>query len=142
MLFTVDAGTSLAYAFIVVALLPGGRGGGVLPADSGSGVGYLVVFRDPLMRALLPLFGIGLVVYSLTEVCLPLAVRDHGLPAITLGLLATLNAILVVVLTPVATHVSARLPQIPVFVSGSVLVAVGVALTGVAHDAWGTAEPS
>ncbi len=135
-LFTVDAATSLACALIVVALLPAGRGGGVQLADPDSGVGYGVVLRDPLMCALLPLFGIGLVIYSLTEVCLPLAIRDHGLPATTLGLMATLNAILVVVLTPVATHASARLPQIPVFVSGSVLVAVGVALTGVAHDAW------
>src|SRR5262245_55120402 len=50
--------------------------------------------------------------------------------------MATLNAILVVVLQPVATHVLARLRQIRVYVSGSLLIAVGVALTGVAHDAW------
>lgn len=136
MLFAVDAGTSLAYAVIVVALLPGGRAGAARPAGSPAGVGYGVVLRDPLMRALLPLFGIGLVIYSLTEVGLPLAVRDRGLPALTLGLLATLNAILVVLLTPIATHVLARLPQVAVLVTGSVLVSVGVALTGVAHDAW------
>jgi MFS family permease len=99
-------------------------------------MGYGVVFRDPLMRALLPLYGIGLVIYSLTEVCLPLAIRDHGLPATTLGLMATLNAILVVVLQPVATNVLARLPQIPVYVAANVIIAAGVALTGVAHDAW------
>jgi MFS family permease len=135
-LFAFDAATSLAYAFIVVALLPGGRGGGARSAGSGSGIGYGVVFRDPLMRALLPLFGVALVIYSLTEVGLPLAIRDHGLSTTTLGLMATLNAILVVVLQPIATHVLARLRQIPVYVIGSLLVAVGVALTGVAHDAW------
>ncbi|MFF5211166.1 MFS transporter [Streptosporangium sp. NPDC000396] len=136
LLFAMDAATSLAYALIVVALLPGGRGGAAQTTDSGSGTGYGVVFRDPLMRALLPLFGIGLVIYSLTEVCLPLAIRDHGLPATTLGLMATLNAILVVLLQPVAMNVLARLPQIPVFVGASVITATGIALTGVAHDVW------
>jgi MFS family permease len=133
LLFTVDAATSLAYALIVVALLPGGRGG----TEAGdSGTGYGVVFRDPLMRALLPLFGLTLAIYSLTEVCLPLAIRDNGLPATTYGLMATLNAVLVVVLQPVATNVLARFRQIPVYVGASALVAVGIALTGVAHDTW------
>jgi MFS family permease len=99
-------------------------------------MGYGVVLRDPLMRVLLPLCGVGMVIYSLTEVCLPLAIRDRGLSATTFGFMAALNAILVVVLQPVATHILARLPQVSVYVSGSLLVAVGVALTGVAHDAW------
>ena len=136
LLFTVDAATSLAFAFIAVALLPGGRGGDARSAGPRSGMGYGVVLRDPLMRALLPLFGVGMMIYSFTEVCLPLAIRDHGLSPTTLGLMATLNAILVVVLQPVATQVLARLPQITVFVSGSLLIAVGVALTGVANDTW------
>jgi MFS family permease len=138
LLFTVDAATSLAYALVVVALLPAGpvaRHEDHLSADRRQ-TGYRVVFRDPLMRALVPLFGVGMVVYSLTEVCLPLAIRDHGLPTTTFGLMATLNAILVVVLQPVATNVFARLPQLPVYVSACVLTAVGVALTGVAHDTW------
>jgi MFS family permease len=136
LLFAVDAGTSLAYAVIVVALLPGVRGGETRPPDSGSGRGYAVVFRDRLMRVLLPLFAVGMVIYSLTEVALPLAIRDHGLSTVTLGLMATVNAILVVVLQPLAIHVLARLQQIPVFVSGSLLIALGVALTGLAHNAW------
>jgi MFS family permease len=134
-LFTVDAATSLAYAVIVVALLPAGRGGARSAGPRG-GMGYGVVFRDPLMRALLPLFGVGMLIYSLTEVCLPLAIRDHGLSPTTLGLMFTVNAILVVVLQPVATHVLAGLRPISVFVSGSLLIAIGVALTGVADDAW------
>ncbi|WP_214413900.1 MFS transporter [Sphaerisporangium fuscum] len=136
LLFALDAATSLAYALVVVTLLPGGRGGTAPTADAGNGTGYGVVFRDPLMRALLPLFGIALMIYSLTEVALPLAIRDQGLPTTTLGLMATLNAVLVVVLQPVAMNVLARLPQIPVYVGASVLIAVGIALTGVAHDTW------
>jgi MFS family permease len=135
LLFAVDASTSLVYAVVVVALLPA-DGGRAAPAGPDGGSGYGVVFRDPLMRALLPLMGTGLVIYSLTEVCLPLAVRDHGLPTTTLGLMATLNAVLVVVLQPVATHVLARFRQVPVYVTGSIVTATGVALTGVADDAW------
>ena len=136
LLFTVDATTSLACALIVFALLPRERGSGARAAAVPSAMGYGVVFRDPLMRALLPLFGIALVIYSLTEVCLPLAIRDHGLSTTTLGVMATLNAILVVVLQPIATNVLARYRQIPVYVSASVLTAVGIGLTGVAHDVW------
>jgi MFS family permease len=135
LLFAVDAATSLVFALIVAMLLPGERRG-VKAAGSPDGTGYGVVFRDPLMRAVLPLFGVALVIYSLTEVCLPLAIRDHGLSPTTLGLMATLNAALVVILQPVATHVLARFRQIPVYVSASMLIATGVALTGVANDVW------
>ncbi|GAA3510215.1 MFS family permease [Streptosporangium album] len=136
LLFALDAATALAYAVIVVAMLPGGRGGAAPAAGSTSGTGYGVVFRDPLMRVLLPLFGIGLVIYSFTEVCLPLAIRDHGLPPTTLGMMATLNAILVVVLQPIATNVLSRFRQIPVYVVASVITAIGIALTGVADNVW------
>ena len=128
LLFTVDAASSLAYAAIAITLLPPGRRG-----RSSTGAGYRVVLKDPLMRALLPLFGIALMIYSLTEVCLPLAIRDHGLSTTTLGLMATLNAVLVVILQPVATGALARFPQIPVYVCASVLIAGGIALTGVAQ---------
>ncbi|UNO38861.1 MFS transporter [Streptomyces sp. MST-110588] len=153
LLFAVDVVSSLTYAAVAAVLLPGGHGaaagtagreaghrrgrsGGRGSGGKGGGAGYGVVFRDPLMRALLPLFYVALVIYSLTEVALPLAVRDDGLPTTTLGLMATLNAALVVVAQPVAMTVLARFRQIPVYVAGSVLIAVGVALTGVAADTW------
>jgi MFS family permease len=132
-LFVVDAATSLAFAVIVAVLLPGG--GPPAPAGA-SGRGYAVVFRDPLMRVLLPLFGVALLIYSLTEVCLPLAIRDDGLSPATLGVMATLNAVVVVALQPVATNALARVPQVAVYVAASVLIAAGIALTGVANDAW------
>ncbi|GLW12925.1 hypothetical protein Misp01_80530 [Microtetraspora sp. NBRC 13810] len=69
-------------ALIVVALLPGGRPA-PRPAADGGGAGYGVVLRDRLLLALLPLLGAQLAIYSLTEVALPLAVRDDGLsPAV------------------------------------------------------------
>ncbi len=88
------------------------------------------------MRTLLPLFAISIGIYSLTEVGLPLAIRDHGLPATTLGLMATLNAAMVVILQPIATSVLSRFRSLWVYVLASSLISIGVALTGVAHNAW------
>lgn len=135
LLFAVDAATSLTFAVVVIAMLPADRGG-TRADDAKGGIGYGVVFRDRLIRLLLPLFGIALVIYSLTEVCLPLAIRDHGLSATTYGVMATINAALVVILQPIATQITARFRQIPVYVCASILVAVGIALTGIAHDRW------
>ncbi|MGK5641925.1 MFS transporter [Streptomyces sp. URMC 126] len=134
LLFTVDIVSTLAYALIAASFLPAGRTRPTTPQSGGTGYG--VVLRDPLMRALLPLFYVALVIYTFTEVALPLAIRDDGLSTTTLGLMATLNAALVVVLQPLAITVLARFRQIPVYVAGSILVALGVALTGVAHTPW------
>ncbi|GAA5178582.1 MFS transporter [Rugosimonospora acidiphila] len=136
LLFALDSGTCLAFALVVAVLLPGGRGESAPRTPADAPTGYAVVWRDPLMRVLLPLFGVALVIYSLTEVCLPLAIRDHGLSTTTLGTMATLNAVLVVVLQPIATNVLARFRQVPVYVVASMLVALGVSLTGLAHDTW------
>ncbi|MBO1332746.1 MFS transporter [Streptomyces sp. VRA16 Mangrove soil] len=138
LLFAVDATTMLAFAAIVAVRLPETR-----PAAPGtaaaqaSGTGYGVVLRDRLLLALLPLFGIQLFVYSLTEVALPLAVHDSGLSPAVYGAMAAVNAALVVLLQPLATSRLARLPQLPVQAAGSVLIAVGVALTGIADTVTG-----
>lgn len=149
LLFTVDAGTMLLYALVVVTRLSeptrlprpvddaAGDGGGTARGDIGDGtgrdgIGYGVVFRDRRALVLLPLFGVQLFVYSLTEVALPLAVHDSGLPPAAYGAMAAVNAVLVVALQPFTTARLARLPQLPVQAAGSTLIAVGVALTGTA----------
>ncbi|MFJ9864311.1 MFS transporter [Streptomyces sp. NPDC101165] len=138
LLFLVDASGSLAYAVIAATLLPLGSRSKSTAADGG-GIGYGVVFRDPLMRMLLPLFGVSIAIYSLTEAGLPLAIRDDGLSPTVLGLMATVNAVLVVILQPIATSVLSGLPQLRVYVAAGTLIAIGVALTGVADTAWGYA---
>ncbi|MGW0065574.1 MFS transporter [Streptosporangium sandarakinum] len=130
LLFGVDAATSLAVAFVIAVLLPADRSG---RAPETEGAGYGAVLRDRLLLALLPLFGVQLLVYSLTEVALPLAIRDDGLSPAVYGFMAMVNAVVVVVLQPVATGLLTRLPQLPVLGAASVLIAVGVALTGVAE---------
>ncbi|MEU3903069.1 MFS transporter [Streptomyces goshikiensis] len=157
LLFAVDAGTLLVYATVVATRLreparvpapiptasPAAAGApaaaAAAPGAEYTGIGYGVVFRDRLMLALLPLFGIQLFVYSLTEVALPLAVRDSGLSPAVYGAMAAVNAVLVVALQPVVTARLERLPQLPVQVAGSVLIAAGVALTGLADSVAGYA---
>ncbi|WOX23421.1 MFS transporter [Streptomyces solicathayae] len=145
LLFAVDVTAMLLYATIVVTRLTETRpqsapqAAGATSAKNQDGIGYGVVFRDKLLLALLPLFGIQLFVYSLTEVALPLAIHDSGLSPAVYGTMAAINAILVVVLQPFTTARLARLPQLPVQAAGSLLIAAGVALTGIADSVAGYA---
>ncbi|MFE9135417.1 MFS transporter [Streptomyces sp. NPDC007355] len=139
LLFAVDAASMLAYALVVAVRLPEPKrttapGG---PGGKKEGIGYGVVLRDRLALLLLPLFGVQLFVYSLTEVALPLAIRDSGLSPAVYGAMAAVNAILVVALQPFATSWLARFPQLAVQGAGSTLIAVGVALTGMADGVAG-----
>ncbi|WP_426403938.1 MFS transporter [Streptomyces sp. R-07] len=133
LLFAVDAGSMLLYALVVAVRLPEPKRP-ALTERRNEGIGYGVVLRDRLALLLLPLFGVQLFVYSLTEVALPLAVRDSGLSPAVYGAMAAVNAILVVGLQPFATAWLARLPQLAVQSAGSALIAVGVALTGLADS--------
>ncbi|WP_309051951.1 MFS transporter [Streptomyces sp.] len=131
LLFAVDAGSMLLYALVVAVRLPEPPRAETAPRQK-DGIGYGVVLRDRLTLLLLPLLGVQLFVYSLTEVALPLAVRDSGLSPAVYGAMAAVNAVLVVVLQPFVTTRLARFPQMRVQSAGSALIAVGVALTGLA----------
>ncbi|WP_328488106.1 MFS transporter [Streptomyces zaomyceticus] len=104
-----------------------------------NGIGYGVVLRDRLALLLLPLFGVQLFVYSLTEVALPLAIHDSGLSPAVYGAMAAVNAVLVVALQPFVTAWLSRFPQLAVQGAGSTLIALGVALTGLADGIAGYA---
>ncbi|MFB7832968.1 MFS transporter [Streptomyces sp. NPDC056056] len=137
LLFVVDAGSMLAYALVVAVRLKDPKGARTMDDQVGEaqekkdGIGYGVVFRDRLALLLLPLFGVQLFVYSLTEVALPLAVHDSGLSPAVYGAMAAVNAILVVALQPFATARLSRFPQLAVQGAG------GVALTGLADGVVG-----
>ncbi|MEU3693708.1 MFS transporter [Streptomyces narbonensis] len=130
LLFAVDAGSMLLYAVVVATRLKEPTRAKAM--EKKDGIGYGVVLRDRLALLLLPLFGIQLFVYSLTEVALPLAVRDSGLSPAVYGAMAAVNAVLVVALQPFVTARLAGLPQLAVQSAGSLLIAVGVALMGLA----------
>ncbi|CAM5400886.1 MFS transporter [Streptomyces tanashiensis] len=101
LLFAVDAGSMLLYALVVTVRLKEPKR--EASQQRKDGIGYGVVFRDRLALLLLPLFGVQLFVYSLTEVALPLAVRDSGLSPAVYGAMAAVNAVMVVALQPFAT---------------------------------------
>ncbi|MGW4851280.1 MFS transporter [Streptomyces sp. NPDC004288] len=136
LLFAVDAGSMLLYALVVAVRLKEPERAATA-ARRQDGAGYGVVARDRLALLLLPLFGVQLFVYSLTEVALPLAVRDSGLSPAVYGAMAAVNAVVVVALQPFATARLARFPQLVVQSAGSVLIALGVALTGLADGVAG-----
>ncbi|MEE1818858.1 MFS transporter [Streptomyces sp. SP18ES09] len=136
LLFAVDAGSMLLYALVVAVRLKEPQRAAA-PDPREDGAGYGVVARDRLALLLLPLFGVQLFVYSLTEVALPLAVRDSGLSPAVYGAMAAVNAVVVVALQPFATARLARFPQLVVQSAGSVLIALGVALTGLADGVAG-----
>ncbi|MFJ4873015.1 MFS transporter [Streptomyces sp. NPDC088757] len=136
LLFAVDAGSMLLYALVVTVRLRDPE------RPSGSGqekeeLGYGVVLRDRLALLVLPLFGVQLFVYSLTEVALPLSIHDSGLSPAVYGAMAAVNAVLVVALQPFVTAWLAKLPQMAVQSMGSALIAAGVALTGLADGVVG-----
>lgn len=133
LLFAVDAGTMLAFAAVVAAKVKPTTA----PRSRANSGGYGVVLKDRLALLLLPLFGIQLFVYSLTEVALPMAIHDSGLSPAVFGSMAAVNAVMVVVLQPFATARLARFPQLRVQAVGSALIAAGVALTGLADGVTG-----
>ncbi|MFD8641577.1 MFS transporter [Streptomyces zaomyceticus] len=149
LLFAVDAGSMLVYALVVAVRLPEPRrtkparkpGADTEEKNDGrkEGIGYGVVLRDRLAMLLLPLFGVQLFVYSLTEVALPLAIHDSGLSPAVYGAMAAVNAVLVVALQPFVTAWLSRFPQLAVQGAGSTLIALGVALTGLADGTVGYA---
>ncbi|MGC0315651.1 MFS transporter [Kitasatospora acidiphila] len=132
LLFALDAATCLAYALLVATRLPRGTKRSGQQARGG----YGVVLRDRLLLALLAPVVMGEAIYGLTEFSLPLAIRDHGLPPTVFGLAAVVNAALVVALQPIASVWLTRFDRGRLWAVACTLIALGVALTGVASNAW------
>jgi MFS family permease len=135
LLFVVDAATCLGFAAVAAVALP--RTAAPAAKDPAGGGGYAVVVRDRLLLAFVTVSVAGECVYAQTEFTVPLAIRDHGLPASVYGLVAVVNAVLVVVLQPFANAWVLRFDRMRLWAAVSVLIAVGVGLTGLAHSTAG-----
>lgn len=146
LLFAVDAVTCLGFAAVAAVALPRGpvagpAGGPVAQGAGGESAhrrgtpgGYGVVLRDRLLLAFVAVSIAGECVYAQTEFTVPLAIRDHGLPAAVYGLVAVVNAAMVVLLQPFTNAYVLRFDRMRVWAVASVLVATGVGLTGTAHS--------
>ncbi|GAB2715662.1 MFS transporter [Kitasatospora kifunensis] len=139
LLFALDAATCLAYALLAATLLPRSAGRATGKRAAGDGGGYRIVLRDRLLLTLLLPIVLSEAIYAQTEFTLPLAIRDHGLPATVYGLAAVVNALLVVTLQPFASAWLVRFDRLRLWSLAIVLVTAGVALTGLAGSAWGFA---
>ncbi|WP_328462386.1 MFS transporter [Streptomyces sp. NBC_00448] len=135
LLFVVDAVTCLGFAVVAAVALPK-EPSRHADRTTASG-GYGVVLRDRMLLALVVVSVAGECVYAQTEFTVPLAIRDHGLSAGAYGLVAVVNALLVVVCQPFANAWLARRDRMVVWAAASALVAVGVAATGTAHSTGG-----
>ncbi|MBY8878608.1 MFS transporter [Actinacidiphila acidipaludis] len=136
LLFVVDAVTCLGFAVVAAVALPRTAPAARVKGAPGGG-GYGVVVRDRLLLAFVTVSVAGECVYAQTEFTVPLAIRDHGLPATVYGLVAVVNAALVVVLQPVTNAWVLRFDRMRVWAAASVLVAAGVGLTGTARTTGG-----
>lgn len=96
-----------------------------------------MVPRDRLLLAFVAVSVAGECVCAQTEFTVPMAIRDHGLPASAYGLVAVTNALLVVTLQPFTNAWILRFDRMRVSAVASVLVSVGVGLTGVARSTTG-----
>lgn len=136
LLFAVDAGSGLAFAVVIAVGIPRGTAGRPRPTADGTPVGYRTALRDPLLVALVLLTLAYASLYTQAQVAIPLAIRDHGLPATVYGTAAAINGIVIVVLQPVLTTWLARYDRMKVLAASWALVGGGMALTGLAHAAW------
>lgn len=135
LLFAVDAGTGLAFAAIVAVGIR--RDPVARPAPEVAGtVGYRTALRDPLLVALVLLTLGYATLYTQAQVAIPLAITDHGLPTSVYGMIAAINGVLIVVLQPVLTAWLSRFDRMRVLAVSWALVGAGMALTGLAHNAW------
>ncbi|WP_327066608.1 MFS transporter [Kitasatospora sp. NBC_01250] len=139
LLFALDAATCLGYALLAATLLPRSAGRAADRRAAADGGGYRVVLRDRLLLSLLLPIVLAEGIYAQTEFTLPLAIRDHALPATVFGLAAVVNALLVVTLQPIASVWLVRFDRLRLWSVAIVLVSAGVALTGIADSAWGFA---
>jgi MFS family permease len=131
-LFVADALTCLACAAIVWWRLPP-RSVGPTGPDGSDGRGR--PWRDPRLLLLLGL-GTGFAaVYLQVTITLPLTVADRGLPVAVVGLLLTVAAATAVLAQPLlALPRWRRLDDPTAMAIGFVVLAAGLALTGLATD--------
>ncbi|NUT22461.1 MAG: MFS transporter [Hamadaea sp.] len=129
LLFAIDAVTCLVFAVIAATLLP--RVAAARRTSERGGYGVLLA--DRLMVIFIGLSLAQEIVYSLTEYAIPLSIRLDGLSPAVFGVVAVVNAVLVVVLQPVLYPRLARFGRLHVMGWSWVVVGVGIGTTGLAH---------
>ena len=126
-LFALDAGSSLAFAVVVLLRVPETRPERLPGSDPGS---LREVLRDRLLLALVACVVLQAAVYMQAFTTLPLVVSGDGLGAGGYGLVLGLNGVLIIVMQPLLLGVLTGRSRGRLLLLAGVLQGVGIALHG------------
>jgi MFS family permease len=135
--FLLDAATSLAFALLIVTVLPEGRVTG-REEEHAAGGGYRRILAD---RSFLLLLGastlMSFVYFQQQGATLPVhVVRVSGLQPSDFGLLLGFNALMVALLELPLSSLTMRRPPREMLALGFGLIGVGFGLTAFSHSLW------
>lgn len=137
LLFAIDAGTTAAFALLLVR---GTRGvtRPVVPVLEGQRPGRRTrdALHDRLLLAITVLTLAYATVYQQATFTLPLAVHDAHLPTTVFGLIMALNGIVIVVLQPPTLPLLRRWPRDRLLAGSMALVGIGFGLTAFCRTPW------
>lgn len=127
LLFVGDAATSLAFAVVVLKMVPE-----TMPPRRESAGSFGDVLRDRLMLALVVAVVLEAVAYMQAFYTLPLAVVHDGLGTGGYGLVIALNGVLIVALQPLFLGALGRRARGPLLLASGLIVGAGLGLTSFA----------
>lgn len=96
-------------------------------------------FSQPTMAAFLVLTFLLSSIYMQKQGAFPLDMNAHGLAPTQFGAVLSLNALIIIVLQPLASPLLARLPRTAVFIWASLLMGAGFGANAVVHSELGYA---
>lgn len=132
-IFYVDAGTTLGFALLIYLRFPETQHAEhrALAKSTGS---WGAVLRDRTLLGMIACVIANSSVYMQVDSTMAVVMRDHGIKPFAYGLIIGINGVLIVVLQPWATTVTAKLPRVRVMAVASVTMAVGFASTRLCGD--------
>ncbi|MDT7573531.1 MAG: hypothetical protein QOE05_3705 [Actinomycetota bacterium] len=127
LLFAGDAATSLAFAVVVLRLVPE-----TMPARTGQAGSFAKVLKDRLMLALVVGIVLESIAYMQAFYTLPLVVAHDGLGTSGYGIVIALNGVLIVGLQPLFLGPLGRRNRGTVLLASGIVVGIGLWLTSFA----------
>jgi MFS family permease len=136
LLFAGDAATTLAFAFVVLALVPETH------PEPGGGrrlEGIEVPLRDRPFLVFIGLMSLLALIFQQGFVALPLDLVAHGITPEQFGWLIGINGVLIVLLQPIGIRIAQRFSNGSVLAVSSLLVGIGFGATALARTPLGYA---
>lgn len=131
LLFALDAATSVVFAVMAMALLPGGAPRIERRERRGEGTRAILADRGFLLFLIASLF--AAMVYLQANTTLPLWITGQGYSNSTYGYLISLNGVVIIVVELLVIAKTQRISPRLLIAGGFLLVGIGFALTAAAH---------